>query len=555
MQILGRILALLFAPLASLAANVAPAFAAMGHRAPVDGDFTLAAVVVSAGTITILSGCWAAAERIRRIHTRHAARSDAARAQSAQMFRDALISASGQPIVVMGVDMNAPISFAGGSEILKSCLAGPDAARLAPALDALLDSGVAFEQTVFTAAHNAVTVRGTTVGGRIVVFFRDEQKIAELGLDGRRVLDALPVPVWVRNKDLALRWVNRAFLNATGSATIETALQNNTAFDKTELELAAAARDDGDPVEAKRYAVVAGQRRALNLMLQPLADAGVAGAAVDVTDVAQAEIKLQGHIDALQDVLDSFETAVAAYGEDRRLVTFNSAFAQLWDLPEKWLRARPTISDVVDRLREERHLPEQRDYAAWKRNLLEQFDTMKGVDETLMHLRSGKSLRLLISRNAFGGLTFRFTDVTDRLKLESACNMLTRVQKSTLDTLSDGVALIGPDGRIAVSNAAFAKLWHLTDEELAEHPHIRRVAELCAGRIGRDQTWEIVASGVASAEPERLNDWGKVGRADGKAISLTMARLPDGGTLATFEDLTEAMRFEAALRARDEAAA
>jgi len=86
------------------------------------------------------------------------------------------------------------------------------------------------------------------------------------------------------------------------------------------------------------------------------------------------------------------------------------------------------------------------------------------------------------------------------------------------------------------------------DSELATQPHIKRIAELCATRIGRDQTWEIVASGVAAAQPERLNDWGKVGRSDGRAISLSLSRLPDGSTLATFSDLTEAMHFEQVLQ-------
>jgi len=92
------------------------------------------------------------------------------------------------------------------------------------------------------------------------------------------------------------------------------------------------------------------------------------------------------------------------------------------------------------------------------------------------------------------------------------------------------------------------------DEELLTQPNIRNIAELCAERIGRDQTWEIVASGVAASEPHRLNDWGKVGRADGKVISLTMSRLPDGSTLATFVDLSEAMRFELELQGHQNAA-
>lgn len=554
MHILGRLLAFLFAPLASLTESLAPSFAAVAHRPAGEGDFAIAAIVVSSGVITVLCSFWAAGERVRNLHLRRQARVDAARAHSNGLFREALLAAGGQPIVVMGVDMATPMSFAGGRERLQSCLAGRDAGTLAGALDALLKKGIGFEHTVLSSDHRMVGVRGTAVGGRVAVFFRQEAPLGGLELDGRGVLDALPVPVWVRNKDLALRWVNRAFLQATGKRNFDDALDGNIAFDKSELELAAAARDDGAKVEAKRYAMVAGERRALSLILQPLDDCGVTGAAVDVTDVAQTEIKLQNRIAALHDVLDNFETAVAEFGPDRRLLTFNRAFARLWDLPEKWLRAHPTHEDVLDRLREERHLPEQRDFAAWKRAQTRLCEESDDTVEALWHLPCGKSLRVLARKNADCGVTFRFKDVSERLKLESLYATALKVQKAMLDTLEDGVAIIGPDGRVGLHNRAFARLWHLGEDELAAHPHIREVAELCAARIGRDHTWEIVASGVAAAEPERLNDWGKIGRADGRAISLTLARLPDGGTLATFTDLSEAVRFETELQRDSQAA-
>lgn len=547
MQLLGRILAYVFSPLAALTSALTPFIASFAHRSPTQGDFTLAAVVVSAGLITIICSFWAAGEHVRFVHLRQSAREDAARARSTIMFRDTVLGASGQPIVVMGVDMSAPLSFSGGNEMLKACLAGPDATKIATALDALLECGIAFEESVITSDHRTVVVRGTTIGGKVALFFQTERKITDLDLDGRGVLDALPIPVWVRSKDLSLRWVNQAFLAATGNPSFEKALESNMAFDRTEHELSATARDDGTIVEAKRYAVIAGQRRALTLMLQP-AGAGVAGAAIDVTDVAQTEIKLQSHIEGLHDILDRFDTAVAAFGADHRLVTFNRAFADLWDLPEKWLNANPTDAEILDRLREGRLLPEQRDFAAWKRSQIELFEGLEGVHEEFWHLPGGTSLRIIAQRNAFGGLTFRIADVSEKLRLESSYNTLMKVQKATLDTLDDGVAIIGPDGRIKIYNNAFAQLWHLMDAELANQPHIKRIAELCATRIGRDQTWEIVAAGVAAAQPERLNDWGKVGRSDGRAISLSLSRLPDGSTMATFSDLTEAMHFEQVLQ-------
>jgi hypothetical protein len=92
-------------------------------------------------------------------------------------------------------------------------------------------------------------------------------------------------------------------------------------------------------------------------------------------------------------------------------------------------------------------------------------------------------------------------------------------------------------------NDAFSSLWEIIEDELADEPHLTKIADLCAGRTGRDGIWSMIASGVNSSQPERLGEWGDLARADGKALSLSLKRLPDGATLVTFVDNTDVARF------------
>ena len=46
--------------------------------------------------------------------------------------------------------------------------------------------------------------------------------------------------------------------------------------------------------------------------------------------------------------------------------------------------------------------------------------------------------------------------MTAQFNLESQFNAQSRVQRETLDTLKEGVAVFGTDGRLKLSNAAFA---------------------------------------------------------------------------------------------------
>ena len=81
-------------------------------------------------------------------------------------------------------------------------------------------------------------------------------------------------------------------------------------------------------------------------------------------------------------------------------------------------------------------------------------------------------MRVVTTPNPDGGVTYLFHDVTERLDLERRFEELIRVQGETLDNLAEGVAVFASDGRLRLHNAAFARMWKLSPQALAERPHI-----------------------------------------------------------------------------------
>ena len=446
-----------------------------------------------------------------------------------------------------------PLSYASGAKLMEDCLTGPDATMLSVALDTLAANGTPFSLNCRTNDGRSIAARGRPAGGSAAVYLEAETQAENQAIDFRAAFDAIPVPAWIRRSDLGLAFVNRAFLAASGVASEEAALSGNIALDRSEQDLAATAHADGDTVEAKRFAVLLGRRRAISFTLSPLADGNIAGSAQDITALSEAEARLQQHIDAHADTLDRLATAVAIFGPDRRLSFYNRAYVRLWELSETWLDAHPTEGEILDRLRELRRLPEQTDFRAWKQERLKLFERPDHHPEELWHLPGNRTLRVLTQPHPFGGLIFLYEDVSDRLRLEGLYNTLIKVQKATLDTLQEGVAVFGPDGRLKLHNAAFARIWRLEPDELAGEPHLKRVVDQCAARFGSDRVWDAVLSSVASAAPERHREWGEVERSDGVILSVSLAPLPDGATLVSFADVTDRFRIEAALRERNEA--
>jgi signal transduction histidine kinase len=526
---------------------------ALAAETPVP-DISLIATAVATGAVALAlgAGLWAIAEQRAAGHLRRSLRISGTRARAAASARDALLAAGREALLVWGRDGTAPYSYGGGELLLDSCLAGSDATLLSQAIDALSDRGVAFSLTARDRNARAVSIRGRAVGGMAAVWLEPEVEAKSNAPDFRAMLDALPIPVWLRDKTLSLIWGNRAFLAASGAPDVEVATATQIALDKSERDLAGAARSEGQMLEAKRFAVVGGHRRALAFTHAPI-ESGIVGSAIDVTEISNAEARLQQHIDAHADTLDKLATAVAIFGRDQKLTFYNRAFARLWGFAETWLDTHPSDGEILDRLREARKLPEQRDYQVWKRQRLALYEQPgEYLPEELWHVPGGKTLRIVAQPHPFGGLSFLYEDVTEKLALESSYNTLIKVQSATLDTLQEAVAVFGPDGKLKLYNAAFARMWEIEPGELIGEPHISRIAEICLARFGDGHEWQRLVAGISSGS-ERRRDWGEMERNDKTILALSLAPLPDGATLVTFADVTDRFRIESALRDRNEA--
>lgn len=511
-------------------------------------------LLVVSGTVAlaIASGLWAFAQHRAARRLQRALNSAGARTRALLGERDALLGAAKESLIVWGRDGRGPLSFSNAEKLLDSCLRGPESTELSTALDALSDKGTPFELLAHDESRARVHMRGHAVGGMAAVWIGAEPQASVETLDYRLILDSLPLPVWLRDRATKLMWGNRAFLSAVGAQDLKTAVQEQAALEKSERDLAASAMACEEPQEAARTTVIGGQNRALKLTEIPV-DLGVIGAANDVTEVAAIEARLQQHIDAHTDTLDKLATAVAIFDRDQHLSFFNSAFAKLWDLPEVWLETHPSDSEVLDRLREERKLPEQRDYQTWKASLQQLFrTTQQYAAEELWHTPDGRNLRAMAQAHPMGGLTVLFEDVTERISLESSINTLGKVQSATLNSLREGVAVFGPDGRLKLHNAAFGEIWDLNEKDLTGEPHIRTLARQCAAKFATEAMWEKLTQCVVSDDTGQP-DFGEIERSDRTILSLRLSPLPDGARLVTFADTTARFRIEGVLRERAEA--
>ncbi|MBB3262764.1 signal transduction histidine kinase [Azospirillum sp. OGB3] len=385
-----------------------------------------------------------------------------------------------------------------------------------------------------------------------------EQRDAESALaELRAAVDALPLPLWLRGAGQTLSWCNRAYARAVDSDPAAVPESGKELSDAGRA-LAQRALRSGVAQSERVSAVIGTERRLLEVTEAPLPapDGGgtlVVGYALDVTAVEELRGELSRHLAAHGEVLERLGAAIAIFGADTRLTFFNQAYARLWDLEESWLRSQPTHGEILEELRTRRRLPEYADYQSYKRERLSRYTRLLEPVEELMHLPDGTTLRSLAAPHPLGGLMQILEDVTNTLALESSYNTLIAVQQETLDNLAEGIAVFGGDGRLKLSNPAFARVWDLDDEDLLGEPHISGLFERMRPFLENGGDWDSLKDEMIGATLERAVRSGRLERADGSVVEFSTLPLPDGAVLNSYLDVTDSARLEQALRASNAA--
>jgi signal transduction histidine kinase len=456
----------------------------------------------------------------------------------------------------------------GGRRILAfgSWLGAADASAIEADLQRLRDRGEGFRMTLKTNAGRFIDAEGRALGGRAILRLRDvtgeraelmkvKREFARMHGELERlrtVLDSVDQPVWLRDGDGKLAWANAAYLAAIEAESVEDARGRKLELlDSAARGQAAKQREAGKRFAARTAAIVTGKRRMLDVTETP-STGGAAGVAIDVSEVEQLRTDLNREMEAHVRTLDQLPTAVAIFDASQHLTFHNTAYRQLWGLDQPFLDSGPADNEILDRLRSMRKLPEQADFRSWKADVLSAYRSIE-PRETWWHLPDGRTLRVVANPSPNGGLTYLFDDVSDHIKLESRFNELLRVQGETLDTLAEGVAVFGSDGRLRLSNQAFARLWRLPEALTADNPHLDAVITHCQQNVPAEEPWAEIRAAVAGGADGRTGFALRMERKDGIVLDCAGQPLPDGAMLLTFIDVTASVNVERALTEKNDA--
>lgn len=477
-------------------------------------------------------------------------------------------NANGQPRVMGDIARLFPQLSASQLPMFNLWLDDKEQSELENHLIRFRSHGKTFRLELKTRNNGMIEAEGVTAGGVALLQLRplshlqqqlqDNQKLLSENASAlaqlEHFLNVLPHPVWLRDEVGRLKFVNNAFAKAVEQPEASSAiLANMDFFDQAVRSQISTARVANQSYQGFVNATAAGARRTYEVLDNPF-QWGSAGLAVDMTETERLRREKLNAYASQRQVFDLLGAAVATFDTDKKLVFYNSSYAKLWGLETKFLDDKPSDGDILDRLHDARKLPEQPNYRAWKEKLHSLYITpsLEPLEEQ-WYLPDQSSFRMVQIPHKEGGVTYVFEDLTQKLELEMRYSALNRIQRETLENLSEAVAVFSSNGKLSLWNQSYADMWQLNRDLLAGKPHIDQLNKWCQRLSVNKEAFDHIRAQIVSLAVARTEYSERIETTDKNIIDMLCVSLPDGGTLLTFRNVTIEVDGEKLLLERNNA--
>jgi signal transduction histidine kinase len=375
------------------------------------------------------------------------------------------------------------------------------------------------------------------------------------------VLNALPVGVAIFSPARNLALFNPRFAEllglppdrlspGLGFAALLDLLRGRDGFIGAEGEAflaAQAAIDRSHPGSVRR---IRANDQVIDIVSDPLADGGWTMTVTDIGAPVRAEGEARRRATLLDAILERIPHGICVYGADRRVSMFNRAYTEV--MAGAPLLLGDHLEAVIRRRAEAGEFGPGRSEDIVRQQMA--FD----IGRPQMRRRQRPNGMMIDVRTAplpDGGHISVVTDITPLIQAEQEISRRAAEMSVMLGSIRHGIMLWGADRRLIATNHVAA--------ELLGHPP----GSLVPGKSRADLIDEMLARGAFGSGASAASWAGQLKHRDWKApyvrrFSTRTGRVleghsqptPDGGSVSTFTDITDARNAETELRRAKQAA-
>ncbi len=345
---------------------------------------------------------------------------------------------------------------------------------------------------------------------------------------------AAPFLLWRETTEGEITWVNKAYLDAVGAAFGEEKKTNwplPALFPTLQASVNKSSRlalRNTDKTETWYDCHVSSVGKDL------LCTAFVADEAV------RSENRRREFTQTLTKTFAELAIGLAIFDRSRSLVLFNPALLDLTNLPTDFLASRPSMVTFLDRLRENRVMPEPRDYRTWRKSIAElEVAAVNGTYSETWSLPDGHTYHVTGRPHPDGAVALLFEDISAEMSLTRRFRAELEQSQSVIDALEDGVAMFSAAGLLTQTNSAYSDLWQLTPDTPLVGSDINEVSRDWHAHSFPTPVWGDFRDFVQRTHDRE--EWQSVvSLRDGRAMSCRFIPQKGGGTLAVFRLVSSA---------------
>ncbi len=308
----------------------------------------------------------------------------------------------------------------------------------------------------------------------------------------KMMVTCAPYPVWQTNGDGVIVWANQAYvdlmqkLDVSSGAAKWPQLFNLPESLEEKKAMRTAVREQKEDGETFWYDVTAISKGDMAMYYAVNADA-----------IVSAEVAQRNFVQTLTKTFAQLSIGLAIFDRNRRLALFNPALIDLTSLPADFLSARPNLSAFFDKMRENRMIPEPKNYSSWREQIADLVVAASdGRYSETWTLPSGLTYRVTGRPHPDGAVAFLFEDISAEISLTRRFRSELELSHSVLDAMDPAVVVFSAVGNLSFCNQAYRDMWGVDPDSSFADISIRDSIRLWSQDIGKVPEWDRLQDSV-----------------------------------------------------------
>ena len=348
----------------------------------------------------------------------------------------------------------------------------------------------------------------------------------------RRSSDTCPNPVWQLSKDGEVVWHNTAYALLYEMAHGAAPNAKRPLFDTTTAS-------DSVAKAAQRVFLYANgsEVRDWYELTSVEVDEIFCCQASCINAVVEAEVAQRNFVQTLAKTFAHLSIGLAIFDRNDQLALFNPALLDLTDLRAEFLSARPTILSFFDALRENRRMPEPKNYGNWRQQIAEMISAAAdGRYEETWSLETGQTYRVKGRPHPDGATAFLIEDISAEVTLTRNFRAELELGQSLMDKLDDALVVFSASGVLTFCNVAYREMWSLDPDASFADVMVSDSITAWKKQAAPNPMWPDIEDFVLNYGEREAWDM-PLYLSDGTALSCHVAPIASGATLVRFRKL------------------